>query len=593
MNLTHIENQNFVRGWIVGAIFMLTVALNGQIVADFRAEYQTSEPPSNWRYLVTSHDNLNDPSEWIDMTYLGGQERYEGTNRFVRIRDKGIIDPEPDTSNEIVLIAWQADATDTYDITLDGYTFRDFDDTGDLNIGLLANDGSKIFSTVIEENETAFIETIRGVKLEEGEFITAFARTVNGDKQLWDMRTEEGAPRGMRISVNSDSPGTTAIVDWLSERGLQGSSDIARMGDRGGSGIPGLRAESTRPLAFIAASDAPANIRDKADHVAEGADDHALIQSVIDAFPDCGGDILLTEGTFEVSAPIEIPTGVNLVGAGADLTLLRLDPGHLSLGLNTGVLHISGSQATVRDLAINGSNPDNREVEDRDDRSSGIYMDIGSGNCVLENIKVSNTTRHGVAVLGKGHELRNIRAEKAGRGYCISVGDGSRARPGAWNIRAEDLFVRDSGGRSGIEINDGVDGLVIDGFYSGGHGNWTRGALHIREHQRDNEYVRNVTIRNGVIDLRDVTVDYESPTRHGFRIESTQAKNLIENIELENIEFRYVDGHGVRLRGNLEGIRLNELDPVHLGQELITVETIDDMTPQNIMVDGQAYPSEN
>lgn len=348
-------------------------------------------------------------------------------------------------------------------------------------------------------------------------------------------------------------------------------------------------AESERPKVFIAAAGASGDARDQADHVAEGANDQVTLQSAIEALPEAGGAILLSGGIFEISAPIEIPSNVKLIGAGRDRTLLRLDPGKVSLGLHTGVVRMYGADSEIRNLSIDASNPDNRKVEDASNRSSGVYLDIGSENVLLENIAVRNTTRHGVAVLGKGHTLRNLRAEKAASGYCVSIGDGSRARPGAWDIRIEDLFVRDSGGRGGIEINDGIDGVVIDGFYSGGHGNHTRGAIHIREHGRESEYVRNVTLRDGVIDLSDATVDYRRPSRRGVVMASDQ--NRIENIVLNSIEFRSVNETGVLLRGNIHGVRLNGLDFTGVDKAPIRIESVGDNTPQDVTLDGQPYRS--
>ena len=321
----------------------------------------------------------------------------------------------------------------------------------------------------------------------------------------------------------------------------------------------------------VAAHDAGSEERRLADLVAPGQADEVVLRNAIARLGEAGGTIELSAGTFEVSGPTELVDRIQIKGQGPDATLLRLDPDHASLGLHTGVLLLKGEGGTVRDLAIDAGNPDPRRVDNPRERSSGIYLDPSSVAARVENVSIANTTRHGIAILGRNHILRQIRAEKAGTGYCLSIGDGSRVRPGAFNIRIEELYVRDSGERSGIEINDGVDGVVIDGFYVGGFGG-SRGGVHVRHHGRDREFVRNVTLRNGTIDLADTMIEYENPGAYGIIIRSHGADNPFENFLLEDIVIRHASADAIWIRGNVREVRIRGLRTERVGGRPLAVD---------------------
>lgn len=105
------------------------------------------------------------------------------------------------------------------------------------------------------------------------------------------------------------------------------------------------------PTLLVAASDASAGSKAKADYVCAGVDDEQTINAAITALPAAGGRILLTEGNFNLRAPaggvaVEVPLGVTVAGMGYATSLLDdATPGSATLiRLN--------NRATLRDVAV-------------------------------------------------------------------------------------------------------------------------------------------------------------------------------------------------------------------------------------------------
>jgi len=87
----------------------------------------------------------------------------------------------------------------------------------------------------------------------------------------------------------------------------------------GGVGGAGKLAVATRIVAASNSLD-----KDRADYVCDGTDDQVEIQKAIDDLPSSGGSVYLLEGTYNISAPINInKSNVTLMGAGA-ATVLNL-----------------------------------------------------------------------------------------------------------------------------------------------------------------------------------------------------------------------------------------------------------------------------
>ncbi len=110
---------------------------------------------------------------------------------------------------------------------------------------------------------------------------------------------------------------------------------------------PVSAAESASPATLtVAASDSTELSKNQADYVCDGVDDQAEIQAALAALPD-GGNVVLTEGTFNCAGVIAPPAGTTLSGQGPDATnLVFTNDGRISVDQESITLdgfHIEGS----------------------------------------------------------------------------------------------------------------------------------------------------------------------------------------------------------------------------------------------------------
>lgn len=63
------------------------------------------------------------------------------------------------------------------------------------------------------------------------------------------------------------------------------------------------------------------------DYLCDGVDDQTEIQAAIDAAPSSGGEIILLDGTYQLSAPLTVKATIVLRGTGMNTTVLRMREG--------------------------------------------------------------------------------------------------------------------------------------------------------------------------------------------------------------------------------------------------------------------------
>lgn len=136
----------------------------------------------------------------------------------------------------------------------------------------------------------------------------------------------------------------------------------------------------------IAASDANARIRAKADYFCGGVADEDQINAAINALPANGGKIVLSEGTFNIADTIIVPQGVIVEGMGEQATSIELldDPDFDAMSLTGGA-----RWTVVRDLKLLGNAPVVPTYS-----TDGIVI---SGSMVhLENLYIRAFPRNGI-----------------------------------------------------------------------------------------------------------------------------------------------------------------------------------------------------
>lgn len=152
----------------------------------------------------------------------------------------------------------------------------------------------------------------------------------------------------------------------------------------------------------VAASDASGESKRAAKYVCDGTSDQSQIQAAIDALPSVGGVVQLSEGTFTVSASIQLNSGTILRGAGRGRW--ESDTGTtiaLANGVNDNVIELSASTVThveISHLNVSGNKANNTS-------GNGISLDrtglVSSFACrdLIKDVVVLEAAVFGVLIL--------------------------------------------------------------------------------------------------------------------------------------------------------------------------------------------------
>lgn len=192
---------------------------------------------------------------------------------------------------------------------------------------------------------------------------------------------------------------------------------------------------------YVAAAGASMQSKQLADYFCDGTDDDVQINAALD-----GGPVRLSEDEFTIGAPITIPTGGALVGAGQG-TLLKAKS-----SLNDNIIELDSveqEEVLIRDLWIDGNKANQAS-------GGGIYLDntartTGTArfySCyhTIENVLVTNTKADGITILGKAYES-HLKS-------CIT----NKCDGNGFNIGSPDLSLV-----SCVAGNSGLRGLTITG----------------------------------------------------------------------------------------------------------------------------------
>ncbi len=160
---------------------------------------------------------------------------------------------------------------------------------------------------------------------------------------------------------------------------------------------------------------------------ADGTGDHTTIQPGIDALPADGGVVYIKEGTYEISAAIEIQkSNVAVMGAGR-ATLITLANGSDDHMIELGDDSTSFTGIVLTDVRLDGNSANQTgnligvyvttAAEDckvqrcwiDDVKRNGIYIDSGSDRNLISENTVTACTRDGIIVVGstRGNVVSN------------------------------------------------------------------------------------------------------------------------------------------------------------------------------------------
>jgi hypothetical protein len=144
------------------------------------------------------------------------------------------------------------------------------------------------------------------------------------------------------------------------------------------------------PATFVvAASDSESPTG--ADYVCDGTEDNIEIQTALDNLPTSGGTVLLLDGTYYISAPINVAWWDHIRGVGLS-TILKLND-----DINNRLLVVTGGDVVLENFKLDG----NKAEQDIGEwELNGITIDATTAEENLSNIVIRNVTIKDVAGAG-------------------------------------------------------------------------------------------------------------------------------------------------------------------------------------------------
>lgn len=306
-----------------------------------------------------------------------------------------------------------------------------------------------------------------------------------------------------------------------------------------------------RPVGtFVVAASNSLN-KARADYVCDGVDDQVEIQAALDALPDTGGEVALTEGTFNISAPIlAYKTSVArrhtaLRGRGFGITVIELvDDSNCNM-----IEYVSGDYdlgfLNLEEMSLHGN-------KDNQTSGHGFYAINAAGAGTIFDIRLRNVffvrcKENGFFITGGwGVMIDNCISEyNGGHGGYISgaecyinefhsaLNDGAGIRLKGKELQVSNCRI-DSNGQSGL-ILIGLSNSEITNCYIGNWGTVTANMFAIQMQDTNKVAISNCTIK-GV---------GTTATKYGIWAHTDCANIVVTGCIVENV---YI--HSIYLNGD-------------------------------------------
>jgi hypothetical protein len=365
---------------------------------------------------------------------------------------------------------------------------------------------------------------------------------------------------GLNVTGNVSIAQDTLFVDNTSGRvGIGTTTPTAKLEVAGNVNITGnLTAKTGRAATItVAASDSSDTSKTQADYVADGQDDQVEIQAAIDALPSGGGKVVLLEGAFNISAPINITRSLILEGQGVGwasyttkTTLKLADRANSDMIIvNTTDLH---PFIAMRSFLMDG----NKNNQDADAQSNGIRIRQRLSDSIFEDIFINNFMDDGILVENATLRIwnlyfNNIVAEGNNGSGMAFISNGSTL-----GGTADDIVIGVTIESSFLEANN-INNIRIEGL---GAYNFYISNSHIAAAGQHGIYIdrgRGIIITGNLIDNNGKN---SANTYDGIFITDDGANQsrdiIIANNRIGNIqnEIRNAWGQNQRYGINLQGM---------------------------------------
>ena len=146
-----------------------------------------------------------------------------------------------------------------------------------------------------------------------------------------------------------------------------------------------------RVCRFVVGTSTAGWTADDCDYLCDGTADDVEINAAIQALPSTGGEVVILDGTYNITATIAMNKNyVTLSGNGAATVLKRMWSGS-----GTGVITVTSDYCTVQNLQIDGNKPSYSP-------NFGIYLSGSSGNTITGNT-CNNNGSAGIFLTGSSN----------------------------------------------------------------------------------------------------------------------------------------------------------------------------------------------
>ena len=175
---------------------------------------------------------------------------------------------------------------------------------------------------------------------------------------------------------------------------------------------------------WMAASDAPAAVQNAVRRVGGVVCDGAGDQTDLNAALTTHRQVFLTEGTFNIAAPITPGQSRTLQGSGGTATVIKS-----ATGLTGAAVSITADHVAIRDLRIDGTSGIVAHGIDANVTSNAGFLTGADGCTVVENVVMRNVTGDGLRMTGgfnRDSKIYNVHVWNAlGRSFLLDCPDGT------------------------------------------------------------------------------------------------------------------------------------------------------------------------
>lgn len=227
-----------------------------------------------------------------------------------------------------------------------------------------------------------------------------------------------------------------------------------------------------RPARFVVGTSTAGWTAEDCNYLCDGTADDVEIKAAISALPSGGGEILLLDGTYNISSSINISkANVTIRGSGASTVLTRKFNGTSS----SGVIECSAASCRICDLTINGNKSAYTSGNNR-----GAYASMSAANIKIDHITVKNaytgivlsgmtggsisdcivqtTSAHGIYISGASSVVLdgNTISGNGGNGITVESTEGIQIRDNNISVIVDSGIYVDSASKRGV-----ISGNVI------------------------------------------------------------------------------------------------------------------------------------